>query len=173
VLEPEEYERWLATGRVGPSMRGFGRRALHPARLRHLPPAGAPPPARVSPARAPALEGLFGARWPPDGRTVVADETYIRESILDPHAKIVAGWQPIMPTFKGQITEEQIERPGRLHPVDGGGSGEAKEWPATPPRWRGAGDRARGRERVEGNPMNEVKTVPPACRRHAGPAATT
>ena len=43
-----------------------------------------------------------------DGRTVIADEAYIRESILYPSAKIVAGYQPIMPTYKGQVTEEQL-----------------------------------------------------------------
>jgi cytochrome c oxidase subunit 2 len=43
-----------------------------------------------------------------DGRTVVADDTYLRESILNPDAKIVAGYQPIMPTFQGQIDEEGI-----------------------------------------------------------------
>jgi cytochrome c oxidase subunit 2 len=43
-----------------------------------------------------------------DGSTVVADEAYIRESILQPKAKIVAGYQPIMPTFQGLVTEEQI-----------------------------------------------------------------
>jgi len=43
-----------------------------------------------------------------DGSTVVADEAYIRESILQPKAKIVAGYQPVMPTFQGLITEEQI-----------------------------------------------------------------
>jgi cytochrome c oxidase subunit 2 len=39
---------------------------------------------------------------------VIADEAYIRESILYPSAKIVAGYQPIMPTYKGQVTEEQL-----------------------------------------------------------------
>jgi cytochrome c oxidase subunit 2 len=42
------------------------------------------------------------------GETVVADEAYVRESILNPAAKIVAGYQPIMPTYEGQVTEEQI-----------------------------------------------------------------
>ncbi|HVG91265.1 MAG TPA: c-type cytochrome, partial [Alphaproteobacteria bacterium] len=35
-------------------------------------------------------------------------DAYIRESILQPNAKIVAGYQPLMPTFQGQLTEEQI-----------------------------------------------------------------
>jgi cytochrome c oxidase subunit 2 len=43
-----------------------------------------------------------------DGRKVVADENYIRESILQPQAKIVKGFQPVMPSFQGQLTEEQI-----------------------------------------------------------------
>jgi cytochrome c oxidase subunit 2 len=43
-----------------------------------------------------------------DGSIVVADEAYIRESILQPKAKIVAGYQPVMPTFQGLVTEEQI-----------------------------------------------------------------
>ena len=43
-----------------------------------------------------------------DGRTVVADENYIRESILNPGAKIVAGFKPIMPTFQGQVSEESL-----------------------------------------------------------------
>jgi cytochrome c oxidase subunit 2 len=42
------------------------------------------------------------------GGSVVADETYIRESILNPAAKIVAGYQPVMPTFQGQIGEEDL-----------------------------------------------------------------
>jgi cytochrome c oxidase subunit 2 len=44
-----------------------------------------------------------------DGRTVMADDAYIRESILDPNAKIVSGFQPnVMPNFKGQVTEENV-----------------------------------------------------------------
>ncbi len=43
-----------------------------------------------------------------DGRTVLADDGYIRESILKPRAKIVAGWQPIMPSFEGQASEEEL-----------------------------------------------------------------
>jgi cytochrome c oxidase subunit 2 len=39
---------------------------------------------------------------------VLADEAYVRESILLPQAKLVAGYQPIMPTFKGQLDEEDL-----------------------------------------------------------------
>jgi cytochrome c oxidase subunit 2 len=52
---------------------------------------------------------LFGSKVTlQDGRTVVADETYIRESIVMPNTKVVAGFQPIMPTFQGLISEEGL-----------------------------------------------------------------
>jgi len=38
----------------------------------------------------------------------VADDAYVRESILVPRAKIVFGYKPIMPSFQGQMTEEQL-----------------------------------------------------------------
>jgi cytochrome c oxidase subunit 2 len=60
-------------------------------------------------ARAPVLEGLYGRTVNlRDGRTTLADEAYLRESILFPMAKIVQGWEPIMPTFKGQVDEEEL-----------------------------------------------------------------
>ena len=59
--------------------------------------------------RAPSLNGVYGAKvLLADGSTVTADEAYIRESIVQPKAKIVAGYQPVMPTFQGLVTEEQI-----------------------------------------------------------------
>jgi cytochrome c oxidase subunit 2 len=59
--------------------------------------------------RAPSLNGVYGAKvLLADGTAVAADEAYIRESILQPNAKIVAGYQPLMPTFQGQLSEEQI-----------------------------------------------------------------
>jgi cytochrome c oxidase subunit 2 len=59
--------------------------------------------------RAPSLNGVYGGTVRlADGSTVTADESYIRESILVPSAKIVAGYQPLMPAFQGQLTEDQI-----------------------------------------------------------------
>jgi cytochrome c oxidase subunit 2 len=55
------------------------------------------------------LEGIFNHEVKlVGGQTVIANEAYIRESILNPGGQIVEGFQPIMPTFKGQVTEEQI-----------------------------------------------------------------
>src|SRR5262249_51492991 len=60
-------------------------------------------------ARGPALEGLFGSRVALEGgQQIIANDEYIRESILDPTAKIVAGFQPLMPTYRGQLGEEEI-----------------------------------------------------------------
>ena len=58
---------------------------------------------------APVLQGLFGKEVKlVNGQTAVVDEAYIRESILNPTAKVVAGYQPNMPTFQGQVTEDAI-----------------------------------------------------------------
>ncbi|MCZ7626875.1 MAG: cytochrome c [Candidatus Methylomirabilis sp.] len=57
----------------------------------------------------PSLLGVFGQPVHlQDGRIVKADESYIRESVLLPQAKIVAGYPPVMPSFKGQIGEEGL-----------------------------------------------------------------
>ena len=102
IMEPHDYEAWLAgagTG-LGPLLSGeelFTEKACNTCHRAD------------SSARAPILAGLFGRRVQlEDGRTVAADENYIRESILNPQAKIVSGYQPIMPTFKGQLGEEEI-----------------------------------------------------------------
>ncbi len=59
--------------------------------------------------RGAVLEGLFGSQVKlTNGQTVTADDEYIRNSILNPASQIVEGYQPIMPTFKGQVTEEQL-----------------------------------------------------------------
>jgi cytochrome c oxidase subunit 2 len=57
----------------------------------------------------PTFLGLYGAeRLMQDGTKVVADENYIRESILNPNAKIVAGYQAVMPTYQGRLKEREI-----------------------------------------------------------------
>ena len=60
-------------------------------------------------ARAPSLDGLYGRVVPlAGGGTVEADAAYIRDSILRPQKHIVAGFEPIMPSFEGQISEDDI-----------------------------------------------------------------
>ena len=61
--------------------------------------------------RAPRLEGLFGSPVPlSDGSVVIADERYVRDSILDPKAQVAAGYAPVMPTFAGQIGEDDLAK---------------------------------------------------------------
>jgi cytochrome c oxidase subunit 2 len=104
VMEPTEYEQWIAgvstTGAEHGVSSGEDLFAGKACNTCHR---------SDSTARAPLLTGLFGKKVAlQDGQTVVADETYIRESILNPAAKIVVGYQPIMPTFRGQLSEEEI-----------------------------------------------------------------
>jgi len=59
--------------------------------------------------RGPELAGLFGRKvFLSNNQTLTADEAYIRESIENPGAKVVSGFNPIMPTFQGQVTPEQL-----------------------------------------------------------------
>ncbi|MEZ5426337.1 MAG: cytochrome c oxidase subunit II [Pyrinomonadaceae bacterium] len=59
--------------------------------------------------RGAVLEGIYGKEVKlTNGQTVTADDEYIRNSILNPGGQVVEGYQPIMPTFKGQVTEEQL-----------------------------------------------------------------
>lgn len=57
----------------------------------------------------PTFLGLVGEQVPlQTGGPVTADENYIRESILDPQAKIVAGFQPVMPTYRGRLKDQEV-----------------------------------------------------------------
>jgi len=63
-----------------------------------------------SPATGPSWKGAFGrAEKMADGSTVTVDENYIRESILEPQAKIVAGFQPVMPTYQGILKDRELD----------------------------------------------------------------
>jgi cytochrome c oxidase subunit 2 len=57
----------------------------------------------------PTLLGIFGrTQKMADGSTITVDENYIRESILEPSARVVAGFEPVMPTFQGRIKDQEI-----------------------------------------------------------------
>jgi cytochrome c oxidase subunit 2 len=101
VLEPAEYQAWLTYSAEG-SLALQGRQAVLKYRCLSCHGANAT-------ARAPSLEELFGSRVPlRDGRVVAADDNYIRESIYRPGAKVVAGHMDIMPSFAGQVSEEEV-----------------------------------------------------------------
>jgi cytochrome c oxidase subunit 2 len=61
--------------------------------------------------RAPPLEGLYGNPVPlSDGRVIRADESYVRDSILLPKSDVAAGYDPVMPSFAGQVSEEDLAK---------------------------------------------------------------
>ncbi len=103
VMKPGDYQEWLNQHAEG-SLALEGRKIF--LKYRCVSCHGAEADQQ---ARAPTLEELYRSRVRlNDGRTVLADEAYIRESIYDPAAKIVLGWQNLMPTFKGQVSEEEV-----------------------------------------------------------------
>jgi len=101
VMEKESFQAWLESQAEG-SPASAGRKLFQKLQCVSCHSADAR-------ARAPVLEEIFGKQVPlADGRSVVADISYLRESILNPDAKIVAGFQPIMPSFQGQVNEEEL-----------------------------------------------------------------
>jgi cytochrome c oxidase subunit 2 len=102
VLGEFEYQKWLSGGISQGSLASGGHRLFMSLGC-------ATCHTGESDARCPRLEGLFGTDVKlQDGSTVVADEAYVRESILDPRVKVVSGFQPVMPSFRGRLSEEDL-----------------------------------------------------------------
>jgi len=103
VMQPAEYELWLNGG-------NNGRTSLVSTGQKLFAELGCSTCHKFDvQGRGPMLAGIFGKQQlMQDGRLIKVDEDYIRESILNPQAKIVSGFQPIMPTFQGQVSEEQL-----------------------------------------------------------------
>ena len=58
----------------------------------------------------PSFLGVWGTeRKLKEGGPVIVDENYVRESIVNPQAKIAAGYDPVMPTYKGRLTDREID----------------------------------------------------------------
>jgi cytochrome c oxidase subunit 2 len=105
VMEPAAYQQWLAGGTGTESAASQGMKLFQQrgcASCHQADPGG-------QQGRGPTLYGIFGKQQQVEGDgAVTVDEAYIRESILNPQAKTAAGFQNIMPTFQGQLNEEQI-----------------------------------------------------------------
>ncbi len=102
VMEPKEYAKWLNGGATEGTLTqkgeklftDFGCITCHKS---------------DGSGRGPVLEGLYGKQQQlTTGEKVLVDDNYIRQSILSPGSQIVAGYQPIMPSFQGRISEEQL-----------------------------------------------------------------
>lgn len=98
VLEPHEYEAWLAAHTISETPAQSGERLFVSQGCQ-----------QCHGQIAPSLAGVFGhEQILTDGSHVLADENYLRESILNPQAKIAAGYPPIMPTYTGRLTPDQL-----------------------------------------------------------------
>ena len=103
VMEQVDYQNWLdgGTGKAETMVQAGARQFTQlGCQTCHK---------ETSSGRGPSLIGVFGKPvLLENGNEATADEDYLRESILNPQAKIVQGYKPIMPTFQGQISEETL-----------------------------------------------------------------
>jgi cytochrome c oxidase subunit 2 len=161
VMEPDDYERWMGGGSPGPASGTASGEDLFTAKACHT------CHRTDSTARAPMLWGLIGKTVHLEGgQTMTADETYIRESIVNPAAKIVSGYQPIMPTYRGQLSEEEIiqlvQYVSSLKQPVGGETLPGETGPASAPAVP-----------ANGTPPAPVPVVPAAPANGAPPAPST
>ena len=128
VMEPREFDNWLSgnAGSGTPAAQGqqlfqsLGCASCHGA--------------NGEGGRGPTLAGVFGKKTQlQTGESVPVDEGYIRESILNPQAKLVAGFGAIMPTFQGQVTEDQLmQLTAFIKSLPAGGQTQTPPTTATP-----------------------------------------
>jgi cytochrome c oxidase subunit 2 len=102
AMQPQDYEVWLAGGRSTGTAVQNGERLFSDLTCITCHKAD-------STGRGPSLLGVFGSQVElSNGRTVTADENYLRESIMNSQAKIVKGYQGLMPAFQGMVSEENL-----------------------------------------------------------------
>jgi cytochrome c oxidase subunit 2 len=102
VMEPDEFQAWLSGGGAEGSLSSAGAKLFADLACNtcHRP--------EVQ-GRGPRLDGLFGRTVTLEGGArVVVDEAYIREAIVNPNARIAQGFQPVMPSYQGVVTEEGL-----------------------------------------------------------------
>jgi cytochrome c oxidase subunit 2 len=102
VMEPADYQAWLSGSGGGGSLAQRGERLFSELACNtcHI---------GDGSGRGPSLKDKFGTQEQlVNGSVVNIDESYVRESILTPQRKVVAGFQPLMPTFQGLVNEESV-----------------------------------------------------------------
>jgi cytochrome c oxidase subunit 2 len=102
VMEPAEYQAWLAGGTSEGTLAQRGERLFTELACNtcHL---------DTGKGRGPSLQNIVGKPAElADGTTVTVDEGYLRESIINSQAKIVRGYQPLMPAFQGLVSEDNL-----------------------------------------------------------------
>lgn len=104
VMNPRDFANWLQQQGGQETLAAQGEQLFHRYGC-----SGCHEPGGT--VRAPNLNGVFGSPVPlSDGSVVIADEGYIRDSILNPKAQVAAGYDPVMPTFKGQVSEDDLAK---------------------------------------------------------------
>lgn len=102
VMEPADFQRWLSGGPAPTNPVAAGEKLFTELNCVTC-------HKTDSTGRGPVLDGVYGrAVKLASGETVTADDVYLRESIVNPAAKVVEGYQPVMPTYQGQVSEENI-----------------------------------------------------------------
>ncbi|WP_428484791.1 cytochrome c oxidase subunit II [Rhodopila sp.] len=104
IMKPADYQAWLAQSSSGQSLASAGKAlfASYGCSGCHN---------QQSTVRAPTLAGFYGKPVAlADGRTVTADDSFIRGSILDPNKNAVAGYKQVMPSMKGLMSEDDLAR---------------------------------------------------------------
>lgn len=153
VMEPSDYERWLSEGSES-SLAREGAKLF----VQHNC-AGCHGAQQV--VKAPRLEGVYGSQVPimKDGTVefVEADDRYIRDSILLPKSQVVAGYEPVMPSYTGQIEEEDLIKIIAYIKSIGLDSGAVAS--------EGDGrDATRARVRMQGGPVDDTANGPATSR---------
>ncbi|HXG93304.1 MAG TPA: cytochrome c oxidase subunit II [Blastocatellia bacterium] len=170
VMEPSEYQAWLAGGATEGSLASAGQKLFQDLMCNNCHRPG---------GRGPELEGLFGKQQRlTDGTTVTVDESYIRESIRMPAAKVAEGFQPVMPTFtENVVSEEQLVQLIEYIKSLGQQKGAAGTAPGTgtpspqPPSAASTGAEQQGLPEANRPPSNNTRmsnpvgSAPPANRR--------
>ena len=102
VMNQQDFSAWLARQDVSGTLAELGGRLYRQLGCGGCHGAG-------STVRSPALEGLYGKSVPlNDGTIALADEAYLRDSILKPRDKIAAGYEPLMPSYEGKVSEDEL-----------------------------------------------------------------
>jgi cytochrome c oxidase subunit II len=98
VMTPHDFQAWLAGAVPAESPAASGKQLFTTYGC-----------VQCHGQRSPTLAGLYGSKVTlQDGSTIIADEQYLRNSITDPSSQIVAGFPAVMPSYQGQISEEQL-----------------------------------------------------------------
>jgi cytochrome c oxidase subunit 2 len=101
-MTPSDYQVWLQQARSSNTLVAGGKQLFD-----SLGCAGCHVSSNI--VHAPPLAGVYGHLVPlQDGTSVVADDSYIRDSILEPKKRIVAGYKPVMPSFSGVVSDADL-----------------------------------------------------------------